>query len=83
MNFIVYRLLTVWYNRAIWGGVKMYLKQIPNKKSGRVFLSIVEPYRHKESGNTRTKTVKALGYLDELEKEMDDPITYYKEVARR
>jgi hypothetical protein len=64
------------------GGVKMYLKQIPNKKSGRVFLSIVEPYRHKESGNTRTKTVKALGYLDELEKEMDDPISYYKEVAR-
>ncbi|MDW7672815.1 MAG: IS1634 family transposase [Bacillota bacterium] len=60
----------------------MYLKQIPNKKSGRIFLSIVEPYRHKESGNTRTKTVLALGYLDELEKEMDDPISHYKQVAK-
>jgi transposase len=60
----------------------MFLKQIPNKKSGRIFLSIVEPYRHKESGNTRTKTVLSLGYLDELEKHMDDPISHYKQLAR-
>jgi len=60
----------------------MYLKQIPNKKSGRIFLSIVQPYRHKESGNTRTKTVKSLGYLDELTKEYDDPIAHFTSMAK-
>lgn len=60
----------------------MYLKQIPNKKTGRTFLAIVEPYLHKESGNTRTKTVLSLGYLEDLRKEIDDPITHYKQVAR-
>lgn len=59
----------------------MYLKQIPNKKTGRTFLAIVEPYLHKESGNTRTKTVLSLGYLEDLIKEMDDPIAHYKQVA--
>jgi len=60
----------------------MYLKQIPNKKSARIFLSIVQPYRHKESGNTRTKTVKPLGYLDELAKEYDDPIAHFTRMAQ-
>ncbi len=60
----------------------MYLKQIPNKKAGRTFLAIVEPYLHKESGNTRTKTVLSLGYLEDLIKEMEDPIAHYKQVAK-
>jgi len=60
----------------------MYLKQIPNKKSGRIFLSIVQPYKHKESGNTRTKTVKSLGYLDELAKEYDDTIAHFTSMAK-
>jgi len=60
----------------------MYLKQIPNKKSGRIFLSIVQPYKHKESGNTRTKTIKSLGYLDELTKEYDDPIAHFTRIAK-
>lgn len=60
----------------------MYLKQIPNKKSGRIFLAIVQPYKHKESGNTRTKTVKSLGYLDELAKEHTDPIDHFTRLAK-
>lgn len=60
----------------------MYLKQIPNKKSGRIFLSIVQPYKHKESGNTRTKTIKSLGYLDELAKDVEDPIAHFTQMAK-
>lgn len=60
----------------------MYFKQIPNKKSSRIFLCIVQPYKHKESGNTRTKTIKSLGYLDELAKEFDDPIAYFTQLAK-
>ena len=60
----------------------MYLKQIPNKKSGCVFLAIVQPYKHKESGNTRTKTIKSLGYLDELAKEFEDPIAHFTKLAK-
>ena len=29
------------------------------------------------------RTVKSLGYLDELEKKYDDPIAHFKEVARK
>lgn len=60
----------------------MYLKQIPNKKSGRVFLAIVQPYKHKESGNTRTKTIKSLGYLDELANDYSDPIAHFTQLAK-
>lgn len=61
----------------------MYLKQIPNKKSGRIFLSIVQPYKHKESGNTRTKTIKSLGYLDDLAKDYEDPIAHFTQLAKK
>jgi len=59
----------------------MFLSQIKNKKTGRVFLQIVESYR--KDGRSHQRKVKALGYLDELEKEYDDPIAHFKEVARR
>ena len=64
------------------GGAIMYLKQIPNVKSGRTFLSIVQPYKHKESGNTRTKTVRSLGYLDDLAQEYEDPIAHFTQLAK-
>ena len=52
----------------------MFLKKIPNKKTGRTFLSIVEGYRDPNTGKTRHKTIEALGYLDELENDYNDPI---------
>ena len=59
----------------------MNLKQ-SRRKDGRVYLSIEKAYRDQD-GKPRAKTVKSLGYLDVLEKEYDDPIAHFKEVARR
>ena len=56
--------------------VSVYLKKTPNKKTGRIYLSIAEGYWDKERGHTRTKTIKSIGYLDELQKEHDDPIAH-------
>ena len=56
----------------------MYLKQIP-QKNGRVKLAVYESYR--EGRRTRSRTVRPLGYLDELELEHDDPVAWGKSVA--
>ena len=56
----------------------MYLKQIP-QKNGRVRLAVYESYR--DGGRTRSRTVRPLGYLDELEAEHDDPVAWGKAVA--
>lgn len=58
----------------------MYLKKSTSKLTGRTHLSIAHGYRNK-NGTPTSKTVLALGYLDELEKEYDDPIAHFKEVA--
>jgi len=58
------------------------LKQ-SRRKNGRVYLSIEKGYRDKATGKSRAKTIQSLGYLDVLEKEYDDPIAYFKEVARK
>jgi transposase len=62
--------------------IAVFLKKIPNKRSGRTFLSIVEGYRDPNTGKVRHRTVQALGYLDELEKEHEDPIAHFTEVAK-
>lgn len=54
----------------------MYLKKTPNAK-GRIYLSIVDGYYDKKSKNTRQVTVESLGYLDELQKQYDDPIAHF------
>lgn len=54
----------------------MYLKKTP-QKSGRVFLSIVDGYRDKQKGYSRQVTIEKLGYLDDLEKQYNDPIAYF------
>lgn len=56
----------------------MYLKKT-KQKSGRIYLSIVDTYRDKEKGYARTVTVEKVGYLDELEKDYDDPMAHFKE----
>ena len=56
----------------------MYLKQ--SKSHGKVYLSIVEAYRINKKA--RQKTIQKLGYLEDLKKEYDDPITHFKEVAK-
>ena len=59
----------------------MYLKQTPNKKTGRIYLSICRGYHDKEKGYARTVTVKKIGYLDEMEKEYEDPVAHFNAVC--
>lgn len=59
----------------------MNLKQ-SRRKDGRVYLTIEKAYRD-EAGKPRAKTIKSLGYLDVLEKEFDDPIAHFRELARK
>lgn len=77
--YVVY-ICVMWYNIPK-GGSYMYLRQTPNKKTGRTYLSIVHGYRD-NNGKVKQKTIQKIGYLDELEKDYDDPITHFKEVAR-
>jgi hypothetical protein len=49
--------------------------------NGRKYLSIAYGYRDTLTGRSRTKTIKSLGYLDALEKELPDPITHFKKVV--
>jgi hypothetical protein len=50
------------------------------RPSGRTYLSITQRYR--EGGRQRTKTIKSLGYVDELEKHHPDPIAHFKAVVK-
>jgi len=59
----------------------MYLKQANNKKTGRTYLSMVQNYYDKDKGYSRTKTMESFGYLDELEKQFDDPVAHFKAVV--
>ena len=61
----------------------MYLKKSYYKNSGRTYLVLSQKYHDPKTGVSRERTVKSLGYLDELEKTYDDPIAYFKEEARR
>ena len=63
--------------------VAMYLRKAANKKTGRTYLSIVHNYRDKNTKSTRAEIIKSLGYLDELEKEYDDPIGFFSSEAKR
>lgn len=58
----------------------MYVKK-SKTRNGRYFLSYVQGYRD-EFKKPRQKTVENIGWLDELEKEYDDPIAHFKEIAK-
>ena len=57
----------------------MYLKRTPSK-SGRVSLSAVQAYRD-ESGKKRQRTVETFGFVDELEREFEDPVAHFRAVV--
>src|ERR1035437_592625 len=56
---------------------------ISKRKNGRTYLSIQKRYWNKETKRNTSKSVESLGYLDELEIEFDDPITHFREVAKK
>lgn len=61
----------------------MYLKQVYNKKTGRTYLAIAQKYRDPIKKTSTDRTIKSLGYLDELQKKYPDPISHFKDVARK
>ena len=56
----------------------MYLQQSKNQ-SGKIYLSFVQGYR--QDGKVKHKTIEKLGYLEDLQKIYDDPISHFKKVA--
>ena len=52
----------------------MYVKKSGYK--GKTYLSIVEGYRI--DGKVRHKTIEKLGYLEDLKKIYDDPISHFQ-----
>jgi transposase len=60
----------------------MRLKQTTNKKNGRIYLSISHGYRD-ANGKAQSKHIESLGYLDVLQKTIDDPIAYYEAYAKK
>ena len=57
----------------------MYLKRTPTR-NGRVSLSAVQNFRD-ESGRNRQRTVRTFGFVDELEREFDDPVAHFRGVV--
>lgn len=60
----------------------MFLKK-DKRPNGRVYLSIVEGYRDPNTKKPKQRKVKSLGFLDELEKEYDDPISHFSLLAKQ
>jgi transposase len=61
----------------------LYLKKNYNKETGRTYLFIAQKYRHPVKKVSTDRTIKSLGYLDELENEYEDPVAHFREVARK
>ena len=62
------------------GSGNMFLKQ--SKSHNKIYLSFVQGYRDK-SGKIKHKTIKKLGFLDDLKKEYEDPISHFKKIAKQ
>lgn len=60
----------------------MFLRKNRNSKTGRTHLAIVQGYRSTD-GRNRHKTVQKIGFLDVLEKDYEDPITHFTQVAKQ
>ena len=61
--------------------MKMFLKK-DKSPNGRIYLSIVEGYREPSTGKTKQRKVKSLGFLDDLQKEYEDPISFFSDLAK-
>jgi len=59
----------------------MYLRKAYDKRVDKTYLSIAHNYKD-ENGKSKVKTIKALGNLEDLIKEYEDPITHFTAVAK-
>lgn len=57
----------------------MYLRK--SISNGKIYLSFVNGYRDRD-GKVKQKTIKKLGYLEDLKKEFDNPEEHFKNLAR-
>ena len=48
---------------------------------GKIYLSFVQGYRD-ENGKVKQRTIEKLGYLDDLKKQYNNPIEYFKNIAK-
>ena len=60
----------------------MYLKKAV-KPSGRIYMTIVEKYRDPESGKSKDKPIKVIGYADEYKDQYEDPVAHFKNLAKQ
>ena len=59
----------------------MYLKKSYDKRKNRTYLSIIHGYRDAD-GKTKSKLIKSIGYLDELQKQYTDPIAHFTTLTK-
>lgn len=59
----------------------MYLRRISRPKG--IYLAIQESVYDSQSKQSRTKTVKSLGYLEDLRKTYPDPIAHFQQVVEQ
>ena len=59
----------------------MYLN-VSKRDGRRKYLSIQKSFWNKETKSRTSTTIMSLGFLDVLEKEFDDPISHFKELAK-
>lgn len=57
----------------------MFVKQ--NKSHKGILLTFTIGYR--ENGKVKHKNIETIGYLDDLKKQYDDPISHFKEIAKQ
>ena len=59
----------------------MFLRRAFNKKTGRTYLSIIHGYWDPVAKQSRTSTVRKIGYVDELQKDYEDPVAHFEKVT--
>lgn len=57
----------------------MFLRK--SLSNGKIYLSFVQGYRD-QNGKVKQKTIKKLGYLEDLKKIYDNPIEHFKKIAK-
>lgn len=57
----------------------MFLRK--SLSNGKIYLSFVQGYRD-QNGKVKQKTIKKLGYLEDLKKQYDNPIEHFKKIAK-
>ena len=57
----------------------MFVKQ--NKSHKGILLTFTVGYR--ENGKVKHKNIETIGYLDDLKKQYNDPISHFKQIAKQ